>query len=79
MIRGLIIEGLSTSGKTSMVSAVKKAHSDALNAERTMVAVSEHYSQVLHSDHGVLRSLTQKEHIELLERHVDTWSKCTIG
>lgn len=36
-----------------------------------MIAVSEHYSQVLHSDHGVLRSLPPDEHLGLLNRHVD--------
>ena len=71
LIRGLIIEGLSTSGKTSVLSALKRVHSRTPNIEKTMIAVSEHYSQVLHQDHGVLRSLKQEEHIELLNRHVD--------
>jgi hypothetical protein len=36
-----------------------------------MIAISEHYSQILHSDHGVIRSLKLDEHIKLLKRHVD--------
>ncbi|OZB98709.1 hypothetical protein CJP46_06110 [Paenibacillus sp. XY044] len=36
-----------------------------------MIALSEHYSQILHSDHGVLRSLDQNEHISLLNQHID--------
>lgn len=71
MIQGVIVEGLSTAGKTSVLSALKKIHSQTPNVERTMIAVSEHYSQILHSDHGVLRSLEQDEHIRLLKRHVD--------
>ncbi len=70
-IRGVIIEGLSTSGKASVFTALKRAQSQILHAEKTLIAVSEHYSQVLHSDHGVLRSLKQEEHMELLNRHVD--------
>lgn len=71
MIRGLVIEGLSTSGKTSLLSALKQAHTNAPNVERTLIVISEHYSQVLHSYHGVLHSMKRGEHIELLHRHVD--------
>ncbi len=71
MIQGIIIEGLSTAGKTSLLSALKKVHSQTPNVQRTMISVSEHYSQVLHQDHGQLRSMQQNEHIELLKLHVD--------
>lgn len=71
MIKGIIIEGLSTAGKTSLLSALKKRHSQISDIQRTMISVSEHYSQVLHQDHGELRRLQQKEHIELLKPHVD--------
>ncbi|MCZ8516712.1 hypothetical protein O9H85_30940 [Paenibacillus filicis] len=67
MIQGIIVEGLSTAGKTSVLSALKKVHSQTSNVERTMIAVSEHYSQILHQDHGTLRSLKQDEHINLLK------------
>lgn len=70
MIRGVILEGLSTTGKTSVLSALKRVHSSSSHAERTMIALSEHYSQILHSDHGVLRSLDQNEHIQLLNQHI---------
>lgn len=71
MIQGVIIEGLSTAGKTSVFTALKKLHSQTPNVEKTMIAVSEHYSQVLNSFHGVLKNLEQDEHIKLLNRHVD--------
>jgi hypothetical protein len=71
MIRGVIIEGMSTVGKTSLFSAIKRLHSQTPNSEKTIVAVSEHYSQVLHSYQGVLRSMDKEEHISLLSRHVD--------
>lgn len=71
MIRGVIIEGLSTAGKTSVFSAIKKIHSQAPEVEKTIIAVSEHYSQILHSYQGALRSMTKDEHIPLLNRHVD--------
>ncbi|MET3848689.1 hypothetical protein [Paenibacillus sp. OAE614] len=70
MIRGVILEGLSTTGKTSVLSALKRVQSLSPHAERTMIALSEHYSQILHSDHGVLRSLDQNEHIQLLNQHI---------
>lgn len=71
MIRGVIIEGLSTAGKTSLFSAIKEKHSQASNVEKSIIAISEHYSQVLHSYQGVLRSMDKDEHIQLLNRHVD--------
>lgn len=71
MIRGVIIEGMSTVGKTSLFSAIKRLHSQTPNSEKTIIAISEHYSQVLHSYHGVLRSMDKDEHISLLNRHVD--------
>ncbi|EAC9582380.1 TPA: hypothetical protein QFG15_002653 [Enterococcus faecium] len=71
MIRGVIIEGLSTTGKTSVFSAIKKLHSQTYNSEKTIIAISEHYSQVLHSYQGTLRSMDKDEHIQLLNCHVD--------
>ncbi|TBL67989.1 hypothetical protein [Paenibacillus thalictri] len=71
MIRGVIIEGLSTSGKSSVFSAIKRLHSQTQNGEKTIIAISEHYSQVLHSYQGVLKSMDKDEHIQLLHRHVD--------
>ncbi|MFH5182582.1 hypothetical protein ACHHV8_08050 [Paenibacillus sp. TAB 01] len=71
MIRGVIIEGLSTAGKTSVFSAIKRLHSQTSNNEKTIIALSEHYSQVLHSYRGVLRSMDKDEHIQLLNRHVE--------
>lgn len=71
MIRGVIIEGMSTAGKTSIFTALKRLHSQTQNSEKNIIAISEHYSQVLHSYQGVLRSMDKDEHIVLLSRHVD--------
>ncbi|WP_127533349.1 hypothetical protein [Paenibacillus kobensis] len=71
MIQGLIIEGMSTAGKTSVLSALKKAHGQAANVPRTMIALSEHYSQVLHDDHGEPRRLQQEEHLNLMQPHIN--------
>lgn len=71
MIKGIIIEGLPTAGKTSLLSALKRIHGEIPGGARTLVAVSEHYTQVLHSDHGVLRRSNQEEHLRLLTRQVD--------
>lgn len=71
MIQGVIIEGLSTTGKSSVFSALKRLHSQTNHRENTIIAISEHYSQVLHSYQGVLRSMAKDEHIQLLDRHVD--------
>ncbi|CAG7652204.1 hypothetical protein PAESOLCIP111_06481 [Paenibacillus solanacearum] len=71
MIRGVIIEGLSTVGKTSVFSAIKRIHCQTHNGEKAIIAISEHYSQVLHSYQGVLRSMDKDEHIQLLNRHVE--------
>lgn len=71
LIRGVIIEGLSTAGKTSLFSAIKGLQSQAHNVGKSMIAISEHYSQVLHSYQGVLRSMDKDEHVQLLNRHVD--------
>ncbi|MFC3798538.1 hypothetical protein [Cohnella sp. GCM10012308] len=70
-MRGIIIEGLSTTGKTSVFAAIKKLHSQNQGVEQSVVALSEHYSQVLHSYQGVLRSMGKDEHLQLLKRHVD--------
>jgi hypothetical protein len=46
MIRGVIIEGLSTAGKTTVFSAIKRLHSQIHNAEKTIIAISEHYAEI---------------------------------
>ncbi len=54
-----------------MFSALKRLHSLTQDGERTIIAISEHYSQVLHSYQGVLRAMDKDEHLQLLNRHVD--------
>jgi hypothetical protein len=71
MIRGVIIEGLSITGKSSVFSAIKRLQSLTHNGEKTIIAICEHYSQVLHLYKGILRSMGKDEHIQLLNRHVD--------
>jgi hypothetical protein len=64
-----------------MLRALKKLHSDGNDAERSLVIVSEQYTQVLVRDHGSIRSLPQQDHLTLLTSHVEhlerlhDWSK----
>lgn len=70
MIRGIIIEGMSTTGKSSLFSAIKRLHSQTENDGKTIIAISEHYSQVLHSNKGILSVMDKDDHIRLLDSHV---------
>ncbi len=67
-LKGLIIEGLSNSGKTSVFNSIKKHHLE--YNERTILAFSENYSQVLYKHKGSLLSLDVSEHIELLQKRI---------
>ena len=65
-IRGIILEGQSCSGKTSIINALKKLHSIQDNAERNTIFLSEHYSQNLNFINGELRQLSQTENLQVL-------------
>ncbi|WP_240056540.1 TniB family NTP-binding protein [Bacillus mesophilum] len=69
-MRGIILEGYSNSGKTSILKELKKLHSHDHNSERSVIVLSEHYSQVLHRVNGTLTSLNQDEHLNLLTDRV---------
>ncbi|QJD82786.1 AAA family ATPase [Cohnella herbarum] len=70
-IRGVILEGYSNAGKTSVLKALKQYQSQDETAERSIVILGEHYSQVLNNKHGKYERLSQEEHINILKERVD--------
>lgn len=70
MIRGIILEGLFCSGKTSLLNSLKRAHSRDPENERSVVVLGEHYSQVMQNNHGVLRKYSYEDHIAILSERV---------
>ena len=46
-IRGVVIEGLSNAGKTSVLRAIKREQAKDDKSERSVVILGEHYSQAL--------------------------------
>ncbi|MEK3912783.1 hypothetical protein [Paenibacillus sp. FSL H7-0331] len=69
-IRGVILEGYSHAGKTSTLKALKLLQAQEEQAERSVVILGEHYSQVLNRVHGELVALHREEHLELLHKRV---------
>lgn len=47
MIRGIILEGVSCSGKTSLLHALNRVHAENPDNERSVLVLGEHYSQAL--------------------------------
>lgn len=85
MIRGIIIEGLSHSGKTSTLKALKRIHSqEEQNAEISIVVLGEHYSQILNKVKGEFVRLNRDEHLAVLKERVEmveqlnNWA-CKLG
>jgi len=78
--RGIILEGCSNAGKTSVLKSLKQlqAYDD---AERSVIVLSEHYSQILHKVNGELKWLRSEEHLQLLKERVmmlkklNNWAK----
>jgi GTPase SAR1 family protein len=70
-IRGLIIEGHSHSGKTSLINAIKKQVMNEKDSERNIIILGEHYSQILNLVNGKLESLDAEEHLKVLDKRVD--------
>jgi hypothetical protein len=64
-LHGLVIEGMSHSGKTSLLNALKIRHGD--NHERSLIVLAEHYSQILQNKDGKFYRPTQSDHLKLLE------------
>lgn len=69
-IRGIILEGQSCSGKTSIFNAIKQCHSSESDFERNAIYLSEHYSQTLNSINGSLKNLSQEENMKVLSDRV---------
>lgn len=67
--RGIILEGYSNAGKTSVLKSLKKIQACDV-AERSIIVLSEHYSQVLHKVNDQLQRLSREEHLQLLKERV---------
>ncbi|AJS58813.1 AAA family ATPase [Paenibacillus sp. IHBB 10380] len=70
-IRGIILEGYSNAGKTSVLRAIKQYQAQNETAERSVVILGEHYSQILNNVHGQYITLSRDEHLKLLRERVD--------
>ena len=69
-MRGLIFEGIGAAGKTSTAAALKRQLLFDVENERSLIALTETYTQVLNEVHGKLVRLTRLEHLQLLERQI---------
>ncbi|MCK8061146.1 MULTISPECIES: hypothetical protein [unclassified Fusibacter] len=70
-IRGIILEGQSCSGKTSMFNAIRKQHGLLEDAERNTIFLGEHYSQSLNYVHDKLVTLTRNENLKVLSDRIE--------
>jgi thymidylate kinase len=52
--KGIILEGYSNAGKTSVLKSLKQLQSSDEYAERSVIVLSEHYTQALHRVNGEL-------------------------
>lgn len=77
-IRGIILEGQSCSGKTSIFNALKNCHQFEDNAERNVIFLSEHYSQTLNWVNGKLQNLNQKENLRVLSDRISMIKQLNI-
>lgn len=69
-IRGIILEGQSCSGKTSIFNAIKHCHFSEDDAERNVIYLAEHYSQTLNCVNGKLQNLNQEENLKVLSERI---------
>jgi thymidylate kinase len=69
-IRGIILEGQSCSGKTSIFNAIKRCHFAEDDAERNVIYLAEHYSQTLNCVHGELKNLSREENLQVLKDRI---------
>ncbi len=65
-VRGVVLEGLSHAGKTSVLKALKLAQAERIDSERSVLVLGEHYSQQLQTIKGEQISLSCDEHAELI-------------
>lgn len=70
-IRGVILEGFSHAGKTSVLKALKKLHAQDDSSERSIIVLSEDYSQVFNNVKGDFQRLNRNEHLKLLKERVN--------
>jgi thymidylate kinase len=70
MIKGIILEGLSCSGKTSIFRELKKNLATNAESERSLVALGEHYSQALQKVNESYVLTQRDEHLKLLESRI---------
>jgi thymidylate kinase len=69
-IRGIILEGQSCSGKTSIFNAIKQYHLSETDAERNVIYLTEHYSQTLNWVNGELKNLSRDENLRVLSDRI---------
>ncbi len=69
-IRGIILEGQSCSGKTSIFNAIKHYHPSEIDAERNVIYLAEHYSQTLNYVNGEFKNLSQEENLKVLSDRI---------
>jgi len=69
-VRGVVLEGLSYTGKTSVLKALKQVQANQENSERSVLVLGEHYSQQLQTINGVQTSLSCDEHAQLLNERI---------
>lgn len=74
-IRGIVLEGYSHAGKTSVLKALKRLHAVDESSERSIIVLSEHYSQILNNVHGEYKSLNRDEHLNLLKERISMLKK----
>jgi hypothetical protein len=70
LVRGLIFEGIGAAGKTSTAAALRRQLPLEPENERSLIALTETYTQVLNEVQGQLVRLTRLEHLQLLERQI---------
>ncbi|MCE5195677.1 MAG: hypothetical protein LLG09_00885 [Negativicutes bacterium] len=69
-ICGIILEGPSCSGKTSLFNAIQRYHLTEAGAERNVIYLAEHYSQNLNWVNGVLQGMSRAENLQVLRERV---------
>jgi hypothetical protein len=69
-IRGVILEGQSCAGKTSIFNALKRLHPEIPDAERNVIFLAEHYSQTLNWVNGTFQNLTREENLKVLSDRI---------
>jgi hypothetical protein len=68
--RGIILEGYSNAGKTSTLKALKLLQAQGEELERSVVILSEHYTQICNRVNGDIKFLNRDEHLKLLQDQV---------